>query len=155
MNSLLGKIHFWGSFVCINGVFFPMFIQGLAGISRRLYDGGAQYAHAQHAYGTNVFMSASAWALFAFQIPFIFNFFGSMIWGKKVGSNPWQSTTLEYAATTSPPLGHGNFAVVPVVHRGPYEYSSPDYTEADFWPQHLAPIGVEPAPMGGGMPDMM
>src|SRR3954447_15442522 len=57
MNEMLGKIHFWGSLICINGVFFPMFIQGLAGISRRLYDGGQQYAHAQHAYGTNVFMS--------------------------------------------------------------------------------------------------
>src|SRR5438034_8747051 len=29
MNEKFGKIHFWGSFVCINGVFFPMFIQGL------------------------------------------------------------------------------------------------------------------------------
>ena len=45
MNDLLGKIHFWGSFVCINGVFMPMFIQGLAGMNRRLYDGGMQYAH--------------------------------------------------------------------------------------------------------------
>src|SRR5207248_5297476 len=30
MNEKLGKIHFWGSLVCIIGVFFPMFIQGLA-----------------------------------------------------------------------------------------------------------------------------
>src|SRR5512140_1913599 len=29
MNSTLGKLHFWGSFVCINVVFMPMFIQGL------------------------------------------------------------------------------------------------------------------------------
>jgi len=153
MNEFLGKIHFWGSLVCINGIFFPMFIQGLAGISRRLYDGGQQYAHAQHAYGTNVFMSASAWALFAFQIPFVINFFGSIMFGKKVGSNPWQATTLEWGATTSPPLGHGNFAVVPTVHRGPYEYSNPEYTEADFWPQHITSGAPEPEPVapGGGM----
>ena len=31
MNDVLGRIHFWGSFVCINIVFMPMFIQGLAG----------------------------------------------------------------------------------------------------------------------------
>ena len=29
MNDLLGQIHFWGSFICINLVFMPMFIQGL------------------------------------------------------------------------------------------------------------------------------
>jgi cytochrome c oxidase subunit 1 len=151
MNEFLGKIHFWGSLVCINGVFFPMFIQGLAGISRRLYDGGDQYAHAHPALHTNVFMSISAWLLFVFQIPFIINFFGSLKWGKKVGSNPWQATTLEWAATTSPPLAHGNFAVVPVVLRGPYEYSTPEYTEADFLPQHHV-LGVpEPAAPGGGM----
>ena len=38
MNEVLGKIHFWGSLVAINLVFMPMFIQGLAGVNRRLYD---------------------------------------------------------------------------------------------------------------------
>ncbi len=42
MNETLGKIHFCGSLVCMNVIFMPMFIVGLAGISRRLYDGGAQ-----------------------------------------------------------------------------------------------------------------
>ena len=43
MNDMLGKIHFWGSFIAINVVFMPMFIQGLSGMNRRMYDGGAQY----------------------------------------------------------------------------------------------------------------
>jgi cytochrome c oxidase subunit I len=87
-----------------------------------------------------------------FQVPFIFNFFASMIAGKKVGANPWQATTLEWAATTSPPLAHGNFAVVPVVQRGPYEYSTPEYTDADFLPQHQVIGAPEPAaPAGGGI----
>jgi len=68
-----------------------------------------------------------------------------------VGSNPWQATTLEWGATTSPPLGHGNFAVVPVVQRGPYEYSNPEYTEADFLPQHVVVGAPEPASPGGGL----
>jgi Heme/copper-type cytochrome/quinol oxidases, subunit 1 len=42
---VLGAIHFWGSFICINIVFMPMFIQGLGGMNRRMYDGGMQYAH--------------------------------------------------------------------------------------------------------------
>src|SRR5713226_7040994 len=40
MNDLLGKFHFWGSLVFMNGIFLPMLLQGLAGVSRRLYDGG-------------------------------------------------------------------------------------------------------------------
>ena len=40
MSETLGRVHFWGSFVCMNFIFFPMLIQGLAGVSRRLYDGG-------------------------------------------------------------------------------------------------------------------
>ncbi len=135
MSDLLGKIHFWGSFVFLNGVFMPMFIQGLAGVSRRLYDGGAQYAHAQGVLQWNEFMSVSAWLLGLAQIPFIINFFWSMKKGKKVEENVWQATTLEWAATTSPPLAHGNFARIPEVYRGPYEYSVPG-APTDYLPQN-------------------
>jgi cytochrome c oxidase subunit 1 len=125
LNETLGKIHFWGSLVFINGVFMPMFIQGLAGVSRRLYDGGQQYSHAQPVLEWNVFMSVSAWCLFVAQLPFIWNFFRSIRKGERVGSNPWQATTLEWAAAPSPPLPHRNFERLPVVVRGPYEYSVP------------------------------
>ncbi|MBV9495942.1 MAG: cbb3-type cytochrome c oxidase subunit I, partial [Acidobacteria bacterium] len=151
MNEKLGKIHFWGSLVFINGIFFPMFYQGLAGVSRRLYDGGMQYAHAKHAAAaTNPFMSISAWCLFAFQLPFIINFFWSIFFGKKADQNEWQATTLEWAATTSPPLGHGNFEVLPVVYRGPYEYSVPT-SAVDFIPQHIPDDHETTAPLGGGL----
>jgi cytochrome c oxidase subunit 1 len=137
MSEALGKVHFWGSFIFINGVFGPMFLQGLAGVSRRLYDGGQMYSHAQDVLQFNQFMSYSAFGLLIAQLPFIFNFFWSMRMGEKVGSNPWQATTLDWAATSSPPLGHGNFAEIPVVRRGPYEYSVPGHDD-DFLPQHLA-----------------
>jgi cytochrome c oxidase subunit I len=133
MNELLGKIHFFGSFVLMNGIFMPMFIEGLAGVNRRLYDGGAQYTFARGVLHWNAFMSYSAWGLFLFQVPFIVNFFASMKWGRKVSSNPWAATTLEWAAAASPP-GHGNFPVPPEVFRGPYEYSVPGRTR-DFTPQ--------------------
>ncbi|MFQ5525650.1 MAG: cbb3-type cytochrome c oxidase subunit I [Thermoanaerobaculia bacterium] len=125
MNEFLGKLHFWPSFVFINGIFMPMFIQGLAGVSRRLWDGGQQYAHAQPVLEWNVFMSMSAFGLLAAQLPFIVNLFWSIKRGKRVGANPWQATTLEWAAAPSPPVGHGNFHESPVVYRGPYEYSAP------------------------------
>jgi cytochrome c oxidase subunit I len=152
MSERLGKLHFWGSFIFINGIFGPMFYQGLAGVSRRLYDGGIQYAHAKAAAeSTNPFMSISAFLLLVAQLPFILNFFKSIKWGQRVGSNPWQATTLEWAAATSPPLGHGNFEVLPVVYRGPYEYSVPGSPD-DYLPQNspvaepAAPAPIAPAP---------
>jgi len=133
MNDVLGKIHFYGSFVFINGIFMPMFIEGLAGVSRRLYDGGQQYAHAQGVLHWNVFMSISAFCLFFFQLFFIINFFWSMKKGKKVTSdNPWDATTLEWDTPTPPP--HGNFIKPLEVFRGPYEYSVPGKSK-DFLPQ--------------------
>jgi cytochrome c oxidase subunit 1 len=135
MNNFLGKLHFWGSLIFLNGVFMPMFIVGLANVSRRLYDGGAQYAHAQGVLHWNEFMSISAWLLGIAQIPFIINFFWSMRKGKKVSANPWEATTLEWAATTSPPLAHGNFEKVPEVYRGPYDYSVPGHKK-DYAPQN-------------------
>ena len=134
LNETLGKIHFWGSFVAMNFIFMPMLIQGLAGVSRRLWDGGAQFAHAQEVLYLNEVMSIAAWVLAIFQLPFIVNFFRSIRNGKKVSENAWEATTLEWAAAPTPPP-HGNFPVVPEVHRGPYEYSVPGQ-EKDYTPQN-------------------
>jgi cytochrome c oxidase subunit I len=135
MNDILGRIHFWGSLIFMNGVFMPMFIVGLANVSRRLYDGGAQYTHAQGVLHWHEFMSVSAWLLGLAQIPFIINFFWSIRKGEKVSSNVWEATTLDWSATSSPPLAHGNFATLPEVHRGPYDYSVPGHAR-DFTPQN-------------------
>ncbi len=133
MSERLGKIHFWGSLVSINFVFLPMFIQGLAGVSRRLYDGGQQYAHAQSVLYLNQVMSIAAWVLFLCQLPFIFNFFWSIWKGEKSTDNPWEATTLEWQTPTPP--GHGNFLTEPTVYRNPYEYSVP-HAAKDFTPQN-------------------
>ncbi len=146
MNETLGKIHFWGSLICMNLIFMPMFVQGLVGINRRLWDGGVQYAHAAPWQGLNVMQGYAAWIMFLFQIPFIINFFMSMRSGTKVGDNPWDATTLEWTAPSPPP--HGNFASTPVVHRGPYEYSVPG-ASSDFTMQADPDAGggsSEPAP---------
>ena len=148
MSDTLGKLHFWVSFIGLNGVFFPMLIQGLAGVSRRLYDGGVVYAHAQDVLWLSKVMSHSAYLVAFGQIFFIINFFGSIFKGKKCGANPWEATTLEWAAAPSPPVGHGNFHEVPVVYRDPYEYSVPGH-EKDFTPQNEPdpePPAPEPAP---------
>ena len=145
MNDLLGRIHFWGTFIAMNGVFMPMFITGLAGVNRRLYDGGMQYAHAQDSLHWNAFMSYSAWILGFFQIFFVINFFWSRKKGQKVSDNPWDATTLEWSAPSPPP--HGNFTTPPQAFRGPYEYSVPG--DATDFTMQGAPPGTQskPAPV--------
>ena len=135
MNNTLGAIHFAGSLVCMNLIFMPMFIQGLGGVNRRLWDGGQQYAHAQALSRLNIPMSYAAWALALFQIFFILNLFGSLRFGKRASVNPWDATTLEWTATSSPPRPHGNFETIPHVYRDAYEYSVPG-AAADFTPQN-------------------
>ncbi len=136
LNETLGKIHFYFSFIFMNGIFWPMLIQGLAGVSRRLADGGASYAHAQSVLHYNEIMSYSAWLLALAQLPFIYNLITTLIKKRQENPdpNPWNATTVEWTNTTSPPLGHGNFVTAPVVHRGPYEYSVPGESN-DFSPQ--------------------
>ncbi len=132
MNDTLGKLHFWFSLIFMNAIFMPMFFVGMAGVSRRLYD-QTQYAYGAQVQGLTAMSSWSAWMLGLAQIFFIVNFIISIKNGKKVESdNPWEATTLEWAAPTPPP--HGNFLAPPKVYRGPYEYSVPGRT-SDFWPQ--------------------
>ena len=133
MNEFFGKVHFWGSLITINMVFFPMFLQGMAGMHRRGFDGGAAYElTSKPVLHWNITESHGAWALGFVQLFFIVNFFYSMKFGRKVGNNPWNSTTLEWSAPSPPP--HGNFADPVAVYRGPYEYSVPGH-DVDFIPQ--------------------
>jgi len=133
MSETLNKLHFWPTMVLMNCVFFPMFLQGMAGMHRRMYDGGATYDNLNHAVlHWNVFISESAWLMGLAQIPFIINFCFSWKYGRKVSDNPWEATTLEWSAPSPPP--HGNFLKPPVAYRGPYEYSVPGHP-TDFTPQ--------------------
>ena len=144
MNETLGKLHFWGTLIFMNLVFFPMLIQGMAGINRRLHDGGASYAdataiiepgfysHVANYLYLNKWMSMSAWALGLVQILFLVNLIWSIKKGKKADRNPWGATTVEWAAPSPPP--HGNFDTPVEVSGAPYEYSVPGAPK-DFSPQ--------------------
>ena len=145
MSEFWGRVHFWSSLIFMNLIFMPMFAQGMAGMSRRMSDGGATYSLSNPdnadaggtlsdmIMGLNVSISAAAWAMLLAQIPFIINLFWSVKYGKKVESdNPWRATTLEWETPTPPP--HGNFTKEVKVYRDPYEYSVPGAKE-DFTPQ--------------------
>src|SRR6266567_2801629 len=137
MNEFWGKVHFWPSFICMNVIFLPMFLQGMLGMHRRWYDGGqGRGVASEHTiwgltgFQWNTPISWAAWIMGLAQIPFIINFFWSIRHAEKVNDNPWEATTLEWTAPSPPP--HGNFVTPPVAYRGPYEYSLPgrdrDYT---------------------------
>jgi cytochrome c oxidase subunit I len=131
MNTTLGYIHFWGTFVFYNGTFFPMHILGIGGHMRRIYN-PMQYEFLHPLQHWNVFITESALLLGATQLVFLVNILWSLFFGKKADRNPWKANTLEWE-TPSPP-GHGNFEHALTVYRGPYEYSSPEVTE-DYLPQ--------------------
>src|SRR5690349_4210442 len=144
MSEFWGRVHFWSSFIFMNLIFQPMFAQGMAGMLRRMADGGINYSAAKvpggigglskHMIDMHTYILWAAVGLFLAQIPFIINFFWSISNGKPAGSdNPWGSTTLEWQTPTPPP--HGNFATAPHVYRGPYEYSVPGHA-TDFTPQN-------------------
>ena len=136
MNETLGKIHFWGTSIFVNVTFLPMFVLGLRGYPRRTYD-PAQFAHLGDMTAMQLLATLGTAGLLLSQVPFVINFFGSLIWGRKAEANPWRANTLEWLAPSPPP--HGNWGpALPVVYRGPYEYSVPGRSD-DWFPQNVAP----------------
>ncbi|MFA5910944.1 MAG: cbb3-type cytochrome c oxidase subunit I [Vicinamibacterales bacterium] len=112
LDERLGKIHFWGSFVCMNLIFMPMFVVGLMGVNRRLYDAGASYALAQPTLMWQAHMTWAAVLLGVFQLPFLINLLKGCL-GSGHGNhtlgltgtglyNPWGARTLEWVGDLSP-----------------------------------------------------
>jgi len=97
----------------MNLIFMPMFVVGLMGVNRRLYDAGASYALAQPTLMWQTYMTYAAILLGVFQLPFIWN-----LWKGCLGSghgnhilglsgtglryNPWGGNTLEWVRDLSP-----------------------------------------------------
>lgn len=132
MSERLGKIHFWLTFILFNAVFLPMHVVGLGGMMRRISD-PTLYEFLQPLQPINIFITVAAICLLLSQVVFAINFLWSMVRGEAAATNPWQANTLEWMTSSPPP--HSNFPAIPVVYRGPYEYSSPETSE-DWLPQH-------------------
>jgi cytochrome c oxidase subunit 1 len=122
MNEALAKVHFWISFLAFNGVFIPLFLVGLGGSPRRIYE-LSSYETFKPLQPLHVVATVSAIALLAGQLPLLVNFFYSMVRGEKAEKNPWHANTLEW--TVDSPPTHPNFPTPPRVYRDPYEYSVP------------------------------
>jgi len=134
MNTKLGYLHFWLTFVGAYMVFFPMHFMGIDGVPRRYY-AFTEFAFMAKWVSVNQLVTWAAIIAALGQVAFLWNFFTSIFFGKKAPQNPWQSNTLEW--TTPVEHIHGNWAgEIPTVHRWPYDYSKPGHDE-DFIPQSV------------------
>src|SRR5262249_22665014 len=123
MNERLAQIHFWVTFVGVYAIFIPFHILGIAGHPRR-YAEVLGFDYLKPLEPLHVFITIAAFVTAAAQLVFLFNFVWSLFKGPKASDNPWEATTLEWSTSTPPP--HDNFGGrLPVVYRGPYEYSVP------------------------------
>src|SRR5947209_1413451 len=139
MNESLGKFHFWITFVGVYAIFIPFHAMGMLGMPRR-YSRFDEYEFLKHSKGLVLFVTVAAIITVAVQFVFYFNLVWSLFKGKKASDNPWEATTLEWTTATPPP--HDNFAGhVPVVYRGPYEFSVPG--AAKDYVMQTEPEGLE------------
>lgn len=129
MNEFWGKVHFWGTMLGLNGIFFGMLIIGWAGMHRRLYDPFI-YEFMKDLIPLNTFITWSAITMGLFQFVFVFNFLHSLVKGKKASANPWNVGTLEW--TVDSPTPWYNYWEIPTVKCGPHEYGNPNIEGKDF-----------------------
>ncbi|MBK7442225.1 MAG: cbb3-type cytochrome c oxidase subunit I [Chitinophagales bacterium] len=120
MNQTLGYIHFWGTIAAAYLIFYPMHFE--IALPRRYYthSGFETFSGFE---SLNMFISTMAIISFALQLLFVFNFFYSIWYGRKVRDlNPYNANTLEWTTPLRP--GHGNWeGDIPEVHRWPYDYN--------------------------------
>ncbi len=114
MNEFWGRVHFVLTIIGLNLTFMPMHKLGMEGMNRRIamYDPKFTFL--------NEICTIGAYILAVSIFPFIINAIWSMMYGPKVGNNPWDALTLEWM-TTSPPAIE-NFDKLPILATGPYDY---------------------------------
>ncbi|HEY0108863.1 MAG TPA: cbb3-type cytochrome c oxidase subunit I, partial [Fibrella sp.] len=135
MNQTLGYVHFWGTFIGIYLLFFPMHYMGIAGFPRRYYSFTSMDFTNTRFDDMNALLSLAAILVHGSNMLFLYNFFYSIFKGKKAPANPWGANTLEW--TTPVESLHGNWpGEIPAVYRWPYDYSKPNAKE-DFIPQNV------------------
>ena len=119
MNRKLAVAHFWTFFAFFNLTFFPLFLVGLLGQPRRVFE------YAQNLQTLNDISSVSAFFLGASFFLFIINFVWSVYMNpRKAPDNPWSSRGLEWQTAT--PVPWYNFERIPVVLDDPYHYGERD-----------------------------
>ncbi len=133
LSETAGKIHFWITVVSFNVLFVPLMMLGVSGQHRRIFNYNQfEELATPGMQAMRITATIAMIVMLLGQVVFLVNFFYSIWKGKKAENNPYKANSLEWTVPSPPP--HGNFAELPTVYRGPYEYSSPG-REEDYWPQ--------------------
>ena len=117
-SEFLSHLHFWGFFIGVNVVFFPMHFLGMQGMPRRYpdYTPAFSYWNEIATYGYYI-MAASMLVFFA-------NIIYSVIVNKRAPGNYWGegATTLEWSLSSPPPFHQ--FETLPVIedHHGRHRH---------------------------------
>jgi cytochrome c oxidase subunit I len=110
LDERLGRWNFWLMFIGFNVAFFPMHINGLLGMPRRVYTYQAGLGWDVW----NLIETIGAFTLAIGILCFVVNILASLQSGESAGPNPWGAGSLEWA-TSSPPPPY-NFETTPEVH---------------------------------------
>nr|YP_009092435.1 cytochrome c oxidase subunit 1 [Gloeochaete wittrockiana]AIM52021.1 cytochrome c oxidase subunit 1 [Gloeochaete wittrockiana] len=111
--ELLGKIHFWITFIGVNLTFFPMHFLGLAGMPRRIPDYPDAFA------GWNIISSYGSYVSIIATLFFFYVVYKTLTDSEHVTENQWavipnsSSSTLEWTLS-SPPEFH-TFSELPKI----------------------------------------
>lgn len=99
-SEILGKIHFWLTFIGVNLTFFPQHFLGLAGMPRRIPDYPDAFA------GWNFISSIGSYISIFAAFFFIYVIFHTLKFGKKCPKSPWGAgaDTLEWTLESPVPF---------------------------------------------------
>ncbi len=139
LSEKLGKIHFWTMFIAFNSTFLPLFALGLLGMPRRVFEYAQRLQHLNQWVSVSAFVLGLSLAFFA--VTFVWQLAVSK---PKSPPNPWESRGLEWQVGY--PVPHGNFAKIPVILAGPYEYGDPNALPV----AELSAVGAHSASVSGG-----
>ena len=109
LDERLGKWSFWTMFIGFNLAFLPMHLTGLWGMPRRVYTYPVDLGLGP----INMVTTIGSFLFGLGVLLFFVNLLRSRTSGTRVGDNPWDGYTLEWA-TSSPPPPY-NFAVIPTI----------------------------------------
>jgi cytochrome c oxidase subunit 1 len=114
--------------VFFNTTFIPLYWAGIQGLNRRVADYPDFYSNVNQFASISSFLLGTTLAVGLLYLAWVAKY------GKKVGGNPWNATTLEWQIS-SPPPAH-NFHVLPIITGHPYNYGNPDEVHADMGEHH-------------------
>jgi cytochrome c oxidase subunit 1 len=123
LDERLGKIHFWLFFIGTNVTFLVQHQLGLEGMPRRV----VTYRASDGWGDLNMVSTIGSFILGVGVLVFVWNVIRTLRRGERVGNDPWDGQTLEWATTSPPP--ERNFDSLPPI-RSERPFFDEKYPEA-------------------------